>query len=263
MWVYCTVAVTGAFAGVQNLQIESTPPDSQFEFQDKSSLFWERFELAFTQNGDKLFADRFHPLSFFGKNLHDPDHFRGRVNSTAQGTISKSFVKGIREATADLPILLEWKEHESFLGEFIWNSVNSVDEEEVASLDLTYRPVERSWWNELKHTKKIRYGIRPFRPDPYAFVGTSIMDGSDLIMLGNVRYYYKDFSNHRFELAVSVPLLHGFAIDIGTSYEFGRHHEEKRLAVKLFKGLKNGGVIHLGFEAQKDPVLLAGVSTPW
>jgi hypothetical protein len=141
--------------------------------------------------------------------------------------------------------------------------VDSVAEEEVAPLDLRYRPVERSWWQGLSDSGGVHYGIRPFRTSPYTFVSLGIKQGDDLLMLANVRYYYRNFADHRFEIALSVPLAQGLAFDVGTSYQFGRHAAEGGVVVKLFKEFKSGGILHVGAEVREHPAFFAGMAFPW
>jgi hypothetical protein len=134
----------------------------------------------------------------------------------------------------------------------------------VAPLDVSYRAVERSWWQGLSDSGgPLRYGIRPFRSDPYTFVSLGIKDGDNLLFLGHVRYHYDRFADHRFEIALSVPLAHGLAIDLGTSYQFGRHGDKQGLVIKLFKEFKSGGIVHVGLEARQNPAVFAGMVLPW
>jgi len=191
------------------------------------------------------------------------DHVNERATSAARDALSKSVVYGVREALVDLPIMLWLQERQGLLADFLRNSIDSVGEEEVAPLDVSYRLVERSWWKRLSENGGVHYGIRPFRTSPYAFLSLGLKDGDTLFLLRPVRYYYDPFVDHRFEIALSVPLKHGFAIDVGTSYQFGRHSEEKGLAVKLFKEFKSGGILHVGLEARERPVFFAGMALPW
>jgi hypothetical protein len=80
--------------------------------------------------------------------------------------------------------------------------------------------------------------------------------------LGHMRYYYENFADHKFEFAFSVPLARDCAFDVGTSYQFGRHDDQKTLVLKFIKEFKSGGIVHVGLEAQQHPSLFAGVSLP-
>lgn len=232
--------------------------------------FLERFTVEFDRRIDEQFADRFHPFTVMNWSIdlanNSSDHFREHAASAARNALSKSLVYSVREAAVDLPILAWLKERQGVLADFLRNSVDSVGEEAVAPLELSYRLVERSWWQRLSQSGHLQYGVRPFRTSPYAFLSTGIRDNDRLFLLGHVRYHYRNFAEHRFEVALSLPLDHGFAIDVGTSYQFGGHdEEEERLVVKLFKEFKRGGILHvgLGLEARQRPAFLAGIALPW
>jgi len=256
----------GVHAADQNLQLEHSNRVVPLETPPGEALL-ERFKVAFDQRVDDVFVDRFHPFNMMKWNLElanqDHDHLRDSAASAARGAFTKSVVYGVREATVDLPVLLWLKDRQGLLADFLQNSVDSVAEEEVAPLDLRYRPVERSWWQGLSDSGGVHYGIRPFRTSPYTFVSFGIKQGDNLLMLANVRYHYRNFADHRFEIAVSVALAQGMAFDVGTSYQFGRHDEEAALVVKLFKEFKSGGIMHVGVEVRQHPALLAGIAFPW
>ena len=238
--------------------LESLPEDT----------FRDRFKVAFDQRAGGVFADRFHLFNVMNWELEQAnnksDDLRERAGSAARSALSRSVVYGIREAAVDLPILLWLKERQGLLAEFLRNSLDSVGEEAVAPLDVSYRAVERSWWQGLSDSGgQLRYGIRPFRTDPYAFLSLGIKDGDNLLFLGHLRYHYDKFADHRFEIALSVPLAHGLAIDLGTSYQFGRHRDKQGLVIKLFKEFKSGGIVHVGLEARQHPAVFAGIVFPW
>src|SRR5207247_6780934 len=136
---------------------------------------------------------------------------------------------GAREATVALPVLLWRNYRQGVLADFLRNSVDSVAEEDVAPLDLRYRPVERSWWRRLSESGGVHYGIRPFRTSPYTFVSLGIKQGDNLLALANVRYHYRNFADHRFWIALSVPLAQGIAFEVCSSYPFWRQSEDGRL----------------------------------
>lgn len=244
-------------APLRGLDVPAAEPDG----------FWPRFKFAFDQNVDDVFADQFHPLSTQEWSiLHSAssgNKFLNHESHTAQRAFVSTVEYSLREATVGMPVVWWLQSRQELLGDFVADSVNAVDEEAVSPLDPVYRPAERSWWNGLAGKSLLRYGIRPFRTDPYAFLGFGIRDGQRLLLLGHVRYYFQDLADHRFELAFSLPLPDGCAIDLGTSYQFGFHDTEKKLVLKFVKQLKCGGIVHVGFVAQREPVLFAGLSVPW
>lgn len=260
------VAALEVRAGDQSVQLQYIRPAAPVDSPPGES-FLERFTVAFDRHVDEVFADRFHPFNVMAWSIELPesnsDHVRERAASAARNAFAKSVVYGVREATVDLPILLWLQDRQGLLADFLRNSLDNVGEEAVAPLDVSYRPEERSWWDRFSENGEVRYGIRPFRTSPYTFLSLGIKDGDALLLLAHVRYYYRHFADHRFEIALSVPLAHGLAFDVGTSYQFGRHGEEQGLAVKLFKEFKSGGIVHIGLEAGERPVFLAGIALPW
>jgi len=263
---WAAVFVAGGHAADQSISLQRNNSAAAIESPPGEAVL-ERFKVVFDQRVDELFTDRFHPFNVMSWNMeladNDSDHLRERAASAGRNALSKSVGDGVREATIDLPILLWLKERQGLLADFLRNSLDSVGEEEVAPLDVSYRFGERSWWQRLSESGAVRYGIRPLSESPYTFLSLGIKDGDALLLLAHVRYHYRHFAEHLFEIALSVPLAHGFAIDLGTSYQFGRRDAEERLVVKLFKELKGGGIVHLGLEAQQHPALFAGIALPW
>lgn len=260
------VAVIQAHAGDQNVLIQHNDFPAPVE-APPGEAFLERFTVAFDRQVDETFADRLHPFNFMNWSIeladYGHDHLRERAASEARDAFTKSVVYGIREATVDLPILAWLEERQGLLADFLRNSLDAVGEEAVAPVEVSYRPAERSWWQRLAEDGDVHYGIRPFRTSPYAFLSFSVKDGDTLVMLANMRYYYRNFANHCFELALSMPLPHGLAVDIGTSYQFGRRVEQDGLVVKVFKEFKSGGILHVGLEARQHPAFFAGIAFPW
>jgi hypothetical protein len=261
------VAALEVRATEQGTQVEQQPLTSVLESPSKPNPgVWERFTLAFDQDANELFADRFHPFKVINMRIRaeerDFNTFTERTTTTARYTLLKSAVYSAREATVDLPVLLWLKDRQGLLAGFLRNSLGSVEEEAVEPLSVSYGAVERSWWKRLAADGDLSYGVRPFRTDPYAFLSLGLRDGDALFLLGNLRYYYRDFANHSFEFALSVPLPHGLSIDVGTAYQFGQEDAQK-VVVKLFKGFKGGGILHVGFEVRSRPALFAGVAFPW
>jgi hypothetical protein len=229
--------------------------------------FLDRFTVAFDRRSGELFADRFHPFNVMNWTIElaegDHEHLRERASSTGRNAFTKSIVDGAREAAVDLPLMLWLKDRQGFLAEFLRNSVDSVGEESVAPLDVSYRPGERLWWNELSDNGDMRYGIRPFRTSPYAFVSWGLRNEDGTFLLGHVRYYYDRLADHRFEFAMSLPLANRCSLDFGTSYQFGRHDDQGRLTIKFSKEFKSGGIVHVGLEARDHPAFFAGITLPW
>lgn len=249
------------------MQLQYVPLSPQLATQkDQPISFWEQFEFSFAQRAEKTFNDRFHSLNathwYFQQADLNAEDFRENTANTARRALTRSVATGFREAAFELPVV-EWlKERRSFLAEVVLQAMDNGGEDAVAPLDPSYRALERSWWKRLSDSRDFCYGLRPFRSSPYAFASSAIRRGETLIALVHMRYHYEDFADHKFEMAVSIPLAQRCSIDIGTAYQFGRHTEAKRMVLKLSKQFADGGIAHIGVEAQEHPRFIVGLSVP-
>ncbi len=256
----------GQSAGGQSVGLQYSAPVAPIELPP-GKAFLDRFKDAFDWRVADQFADRLHPFSVMNWSVElvqrDYEYFRERTTSAARHAVSRSLLYSVREAAVDLPFMSWLEDRQDFVAGFLRNSIGSIGEEEVAPLSVSYRLAERSWWKRLSENSDVRFGIRPFRTSPYTFMSLGIKDGDSLLLLAHVRYHYHDFADHRFEIALSVPLAHGIAIDVGTSYQFGRNRDEEKLVIKIAKEFNSGGIVHVGFEAGGGSAVFAGLAFPW
>ena len=241
------------------LSIEAPPEEPIF--------FWDRFDYAFQGEVNNIFIDALNPLNTVRWNLQLPGpdfshNLYRRSSEAARGALWDSFSYSSREAAVKTPLILWLDSQQGWFADLLRDSVGSVAEESVAPLDVSYRAVGQTWWHTLLRDKGTHYGVRPLSSSPYAYVSRSVSDGEDVLFLANVRYYYDHFSEHRFELALSVPLAYGLALDLGSAYQFGTH-DERRFAVRLLRELKGGGIATIGFEVQNHPRMIAGIGFTW
>jgi hypothetical protein len=236
------------------------------EARKSPASFWEQLEFALERSSEKVFTARFHPLITSQWQVEmdslSAEEYREYPTRRATSALSRAAVTGLREAAFDLPFF-QWLEgRRGFMVDLLLYSVDTVEEESVAPLDPSYHALEQSWWNRLADSKNFCFGLRPFRTSPYAFMSASIWRGDSLLMLAHVRYHYQDFANHQFEVALSLPLANGFSLDAGTAYRLSRRDESNRMVLKLSKQFADGGVMHIGVEAQDHPKFVMGVSLP-
>lgn len=255
-------------AADEGINLQYLPPTEALESPAKEpSGFWERYQATFDQNVQEQFADDFRPFNALNWSLkladRDSQQVRERISDTARHSLSKSVVDSFRETMLELPVMLWLKDHQTFLTDIFLNSLGNVHEEAVSPMDPSYRAAERSWWQQLSASRTVNYGIRPFRTNPYAFLSLGFRDGDRTFLLVNARYYYRLFAEHRVELAFSVPLTQGISFDVGTSYEFGQRDDQKGLVVKLYKQFRNGGNLHVGLDAKRNPVAFVGIALPF
>jgi hypothetical protein len=238
-----------------------------FEGDEQPSSFWQRFESEFQERSAEVFADRLHPFKLVTWGLQERSGRGARIaeaaSDAARGSIMKSATYSLREAVLGFPTL-EWvKDNPGLVYELLRNSVDEVHEESVSPLDPAFGLAERSWWNRLRSGGHFKYGLRPFRTSPYAFLSFRVNDGKLLYLLGHVRYHFHNWTQQSVELALSLPLPHGFAIDAGTSYELWQKEQAHRVVVKLFKHFSSDGIVHVGFEVKERPMVLAGLAFSW
>jgi hypothetical protein len=249
------------------MQLDYKVPKLVIESPEEMPVtFWERFDHAFGNNSDKLFSDRFHSINTLNWYLDPVDggfeSFGDRASRTAAGALSRSVVTGFREAVNDLPFM-DWLDGQrGFVADLLLDSLDTVEEESVNALNPSYRILEKSWWRRLSESRGFRYGLRPFQISPYAFVSAGIWNKDSLLAMAHLRYHYRHFSEHQFEMAISVPLSRGVALDVGASQLLGRHADPTKLVLKLSKQFKGGGIVHVGMEVKDRPTFLVGMSLP-
>ncbi|MEY4388235.1 MAG: hypothetical protein RLY20_3518, partial [Verrucomicrobiota bacterium] len=226
--------------GLGELQLK---PDSS------SGGFFDRFEFALDRRMDEVFADRLHALKLIEWSVLNPtasaEWLQDRMNSAAGSALTKSFEYGLRDAATTLPLLGWLQTRGSILGSLFADSVDAVEEESVSTYDISYRATERSWWRTLAEGRSLRFGVRPLRTNPYAFLSSRIREAGQTLLLVHFRYYFQNFSDHRFEIATSIPLPGHMTLDLGTYYQFGSHETERRAVMKVFKQISRNGIAHI------------------
>jgi hypothetical protein len=257
----------GARAGDYLMQLEYAAPTVVIGAPEpKPANFWERFELAYMQRAESVFTYRFHSLStmqwHFGLGEFPAADYRERTSLVARQAFTRSVVTAAREAALGLPFMIWLDEQRGFLTDLVLNSLDNDEEAAITPLSPAYRELERSWWKRLSESRDYRYGIRPFQTSPYVFVSKGFWKGDSLLVLADLRYHYRNFADHQFELALSMPLTHGLAVDVGTAYQFGRHADIKQMTLKLSKQFAKGGMLHVGMTVQARPTFLVGMSLP-
>jgi len=240
----------------------------EYRLSEVTPTLWQRVDFSFHHRADDAFTDSFHPFRLIQRDgdgqIRLFDESIDHPAEMAQDSLSDAFSSSVRDAalSMNLPFVVWLKEREGFLSNFLWDSIDSVEEETVDPLDLTYRRSERSWWNDVSKRGKVRVGLRPFNTNPYAFLSWRLKDSERVRLLGHLRYRYKGFSDHSFELGLSMPMARGLSLDFGTSYRIGRREDQQSLVFRLTKSFARDAVAYIGVEAQQQPVLIAGISIP-
>jgi hypothetical protein len=265
------LAVIVAVAAARAADPESTPHDSRFAVSLEAPppdpvVFWQRFDSAFEDNANDTFADALQPLNVVRWNVDLPgrdfsENFHAIASRRARGALVRTVEYGSREAAVEIPFMLWLDDHQGWVAHLLRDSIDNVGEEADKPLDVSRQDAQFTTWR-AEANSGTHYGIRPLRTSPYAYVSHGFSDGQRTFLLARVRYYYDRFADHRVELALSAPIAYGVMFNVGSSYEFGAHDEQK-LVVKLIKDLKGVGVAQVGFQVRNRPELIAGISFPW
>jgi hypothetical protein len=246
------------FANHFSLSLVSPPPEPV--------VFWQRFDFAFDNKAEDIFADALQPLNVIRWNVDlrgrdFSDNFRELAASRARGAFVHTAEYGARDAATEMPLMLWLDDHEGWFADLLRGTIDNTSEETVKPLSASHEGYEQARWRD-EASRGTHYGIRPLRTSPYAYVSQGISDGERTVLLAQLRYYYDRFNEHRFEFAFSVPLQYEMSLDVGSSYQFGAH-DQQRLAIKLVKELKGGGVAFTGLELRQHSALIAGISFGW
>jgi hypothetical protein len=239
---------------------------SFLEYEQKPSTFIRRFESALSEQSAEVFADRLHSFNLLNwrmdENFGHTSRIADAANQAARSALERTVTYSLREAALGFPLIGLLDENPTIAFELLRGTVDEVNEESVSPIDPSFGLAERSWWKRLSSGGHLRYGLRPFRTNPYAFLSFRLNRDERTYLLGHVRYYFRHWAEQRLDLAMSLPLVGGFAIDAGTSFTFGNESTHNAV-VKLFKNLGSAGVMHVGVEIKDHPTLLAGVAFPW
>lgn len=257
--------------GARGAEPDATPTVSHFSLTLVSPppepvVFWQRFDFAFDNRANDIFSDALQPLNVIRWNVDlrgrdFSENFRELALSRARGAFLRTAEYGVRDAAMEMPLMLWLDDYQSWFANLLRGSIDNTSEETVKPLDATREGLEQTRWRN-EASRGTHYGIRPLRTSPYAYVSQGIGSSEHTVLLTHVRYYYDRFARHRVEFAFSVPLRYAMSFDVGTSYEFHSDNPE-RIAVKLVKELKNGGVGFAGFEVRQHPALIAGIAFGW
>ena len=251
-----------AMTNHQVMQAEYRLPEIRLEATSPEPFtLWEQFESSFQLNADRIFSDRFHPLQTAQWDLAVED-YRAQPARTARKALTRTLSTSARAAVVELPLVLWLEDRQGFLVDLLKSTVEENDEEAVNPLDPSYRVAEKSWWQRLADNKNICFGVRPFRTSPYAYISSTIRNGDALLLMAHVRYHYSNFAEHQFEVALSMPLSPGLALEFGTAYQLSEHSDMSVVVLKLAKQIGRQGVVHAGVEVQEHPRFLAGISLP-
>lgn len=273
LMLFCATAILATEARGDDLNVQLLYHQS-YNLYDSSigeepTSLWGLFQVAFAQRATNVFEDRFQPYNFSNvKGLwvgQDFDNIRDYDATVARHAFADSISSSAGDAVLalNLPIINWIRRQQGFFANFLWNSLDDADEESVSARDPSYHSAAYSWWQTQLQEGHLRYGVRPFRRDPYAYVGGRFKDAGSVWFLWDARYYLRNSGDHCFELTLAAPITGNLSLQLGTSYQFGRHPTQKSAVLQLLKTFKSGGTLSVGAEMRERPTLVAAITLPW
>lgn len=244
----------------QNFGAYSNPDEAE------PASLWSQFNDAFEWRAPADFNDRFEAYNYHVDDLWgNGNRIRDYDAMAARHALTDSVRSSMRNAllAMDLPGLTWIRNQHDVFSSFLWNSLDNSDEESVSTRDPSYRSVENSWWEGRSQERQLAYGVRPFSTDPYAYMDWRIKRQGRVWLLGDARYHFQNFGDHRFELTLSSPITEHTSLQFGTSYQFGVHPSQRNMVIKFAKTFHSGGVFNVGIETQKRSTLIAAITLPW
>lgn len=250
--------------GTEKMSVRNEP-HAQFVIPDTPSRdsFFELFRSTLEDEAPILFEDQLHPLQDakrIMRHLYDSEGYRNSVNSAAVGALSLSLSYSAREAFLQTPIMDWLLERRDTFATLLKNSIGSVEEEEVRTVDASYRPSAERWWKRLSENG-LRYGVRPFQTDPYLFVGYALGPREEPVAFVNTRYYPAHLSEQHADVSVSFQGLPNTTLDVGASFRFG-NHERASAALRLTRIVGTHGVFFVSAKMGQETSCFAGFSMP-
>jgi len=186
------------------------------------------------------------------------------INSKGASAVERLVTDSLREtAVAVLPIE-EWKT----FGGLLLGSIGSTAEERTESISASYSETAQAWREQVGQDKVIRYGVRPWRSDPYGYFGLQVGHWGGLenlpLFIFEGRVGYKFFSATKLEGRLTLPLPHKFQLvgGIGTDpLRLGSHGTSPTvMSARLeyvFNKSRKTRVMYLGAQSSAFETLIA------
>ena len=236
-------------------------PDPEFRsFQEKVSATIEnRLNRRFynTFRSSRLMQ------AFISKG--DMDLANKSLSEKGPDTLNTAVTKGFEEVLVNSEIYIRTEEwlylNAKYLGEFVRNSVRSIDEEDIYALDTVQSEAEETWIARLRRAHNVRYGIHPSLASPYLFMGSKISyKKRTIVVMG--RYHLENFDEHKMEAIVSIPIDKRLSVTTGVIYGINDPQKARallRFNYRIWGGMASASTIFLN---QHQRYSLEG-SWPW
>ncbi len=229
-----------------------------------------RFSQELEENGTDIYSDK---ISGYSAVLQINNHldkdgyeFHKWLSSRGSDLFAKTFLNSFRETMID-GLQLEDRLGETqpfhFFSQMFEGSVGRTAEErvELDSPSMTESEIRRTWFERLRSSKFLHYGIRPFRTSPYVFVGTSIGKYDDMpIAVLDARAYSLLENDQtglmRLQLRGTVPLSKWSQIIAGVNMyptdNSDEYHPSFTLGYGTLVGKNHDNIVYLGSRFSHD-----------
>jgi len=201
-----------------NSQTLIHPLPENFENSSRMSLdFGNRYpEEIFRHQG--VIIDRIGPPSYFEQARHfgkDGYAYHDYINSAGSHGIEQLLVDSAREtAVAIITPNIGWYN----LNKLLSGSIGNTEEERFPTVSASYSQARESWWQSLTEDGSVRYGLRPWRKDPYGYVSIRVghWNGVPLAIIEGLAGY-RIFGSGRVGGNITMPLPGGLQLAGGVS----------------------------------------------
>jgi hypothetical protein len=212
----------------------SHPIEWELRLREHPTTFTERFTYAFGEKLSDVTSRKFRLIQTqriirFQNQAEANDDLNGK----ALRTLEKSSFYAVREVIADsAPVVwLEHKQH--FIGQFVRNTFDATDEEEIRAQRLT-SPGEESFVRRIAQGEAIQFGLRPINFHPNIFAVMRIRYDKEVYGIIHVRWGFDWYGldNDRIETTYFLPVTRQLLIGLGYSQPTG-HPEESKVVARI------------------------------
>jgi hypothetical protein len=233
----------------------------------------KRYEQELLRN-QGVVIDRFGPPSYLDwtrRYNHERYIIHDHINSSGKTAMTHLVGDSVRETAVAILPLEEWKA----FGRFVLGSIGNTAEERTETISASFSETGQFWREEVEQDKVMRYGVRPWRSDPYGYFGLRVGHWGGLenlpLFVFEGRVGYKLFNSSKLEGSLTLPLPHRFQLVGGIAtnpLQLGSHnHGPTVMSGRLeyvFTKSKHTKVMYVGAQSSAYETLLAtGVSFDW
>jgi len=260
-----------------------TPRLIELEPSERSDIFMDRFFEELIASDGYVF-DRFSgPSSRLGWARKQNALGYGildRFNSSGASMFATISLDSLRTTALELLPLGLWEDYwQKQLAYFITGTVGNPQEEHIQITSISYSAI-RSSWEKGNERARIRWGLRPWRTNPYLYLlaHAGRLDGRPLATFEG-RAGYTLFGSAKLEGRLTFQLPASFRIAGAASVDPTRlgSHDPSYYAVTLERVVRSHALIpdsvfYLGFRSganattspgRRDNMIVAGLSGAW